>query len=107
MSTLWDSLFNVNSLGCNWLFYCFSPGNSILFGNLAKMFIELPTDAVVGGIPEALFAMFQMTFCIITPALVIGSYVERIKFSVVLLFSSLWLIFVTAQLLFGYGEEDS
>ena len=36
--------------------------------------------------------MFQMTFCIITPALVIGAYVERIKFSVVLIFSALWLV---------------
>ena len=72
----------------------FSPGDSGFFGNLSKMFIELPPGALSGGIPEVLFAMFQMTFCIITPALVIGSYVERTKFSVVLIFSALWLIFV-------------
>ena len=78
----------------------FSPGDSSLFGNLSKMFIELPPEALSGGIPEVLFAMFQMTFCIITPALVIGSYVERIKFSVVLLFSALWLIFVYCPVAF-------
>ncbi len=71
----------------------FSPGDSNFFGNLSKMFIELSPGSLSGGIPEVLFAMFQMTFCIITPALVIGSYVERIKFSVVLVFSALWLIF--------------
>jgi Amt family ammonium transporter len=78
----------------------FSPGDSDLFGNLSKMFIELPPEALSGGIPEVLFAMFQMTFCIITPALVIGSYVERVKFSVVLLFSALWLIFVYCPVAF-------
>ena len=50
----------------------FSPGDSGLFGNLSKMFIELPAEAISGGIPEVLFAMFQMTFCIITPSLFIG-----------------------------------
>ena len=78
----------------------FSPGDSGLFGNLSKMFIKLPTETLTGGIPEVLFAMFQMTFCIITPALVIGSYVERIKFSVALLFSALWLIFVYCPVAF-------
>mgnify|MGYP003307272841 CR=1 FL=1 len=78
----------------------FSQGDSGLFGNLSKMFIELPPEAMSGEIPEVLFAMFQMTFCIITPALVIGSYVERIKFSVVLLFSALWLIFVYCPVAF-------
>ena len=79
----------------------FSPGDSSLFGNLSKMFIELSSPgALSGGIPEVLFAMFQMTFCIITPALVIGSYVERIKFSVVLLFSALWLICVYCPVAF-------
>ena len=52
----------------------FSPGESGIVGNFSKMFIELPPRGLSGGIPEVLFAMFQMTFCIITPALVIGSY---------------------------------
>jgi ammonium transporter, Amt family len=51
-------------------------------------------DAQVGSIPESLFAMFQMTFAIITPALVIGGYAERVRFSVVLWFSGLWLLLV-------------
>ncbi len=45
-------------------------------------------------IPESLFAMFQMTFAIITPALVIGGFAERMSFSVVLRFSALWLLLV-------------
>ena len=48
------------------------------------------------SIPESVFFMFQMTFAIITPALMVGAYVERIKFSAVLLFSGLWLIMVYA-----------
>ena len=72
----------------------FSQGGSNLIGDLSKLFLEISADSEVGSIPEMLFAMFQMTFCIITPALVIGAYVERIKFSVVLIFSSFWLILV-------------
>ncbi len=72
----------------------FSQGGSVLIGDLSKLFLKIPLESEVGSIPEVLFAMFQMTFCIITPALVIGAYVERIKFSVALIFSSLWLILV-------------
>ncbi len=46
--------------------------------------------------PESVFFMFQMTFAIITPALIIGAYVERIRFGAVLLFSALWLLIVYA-----------
>jgi Amt family ammonium transporter len=46
------------------------------------------------GIPESVFVMFQMTFAIITPALIVGAYVERIRFSAVLLISALWLLVV-------------
>lgn len=72
----------------------FSGDGSGLFGNLSKTFLKISDDALVGGIPEILFAMFQMTFAIITPALIIGAYVERIKFSVALAFSTLWLLAV-------------
>jgi len=51
-------------------------------------------DTLSGDIPETLFVMFQMTFAIITPALIVGAYVERIKFSAVILITSLWLILV-------------
>jgi ammonium transporter, Amt family len=48
------------------------------------------------GIPESVFFMYQLTFAVITPALIVGAYVERIRFSAVLLFSALWLLFVYA-----------
>ena len=77
----------------------FSEENRII-GNFAKVFLEISPNSTVGTIPEVLFAMFQMTFCIITPALVIGAYVERIKFIVVLIFSSLWLLIVYCPVAF-------
>ena len=55
------------------------------------------------NIPESLFGAFQMTFAVITPALIIGAYVERIKFSAVLIFSSLWLWWFTLLLPIGCG----
>ena len=78
----------------------FSQGDSQFFGDLAKLFISISSDSTIGTIPEILFVMFQMTFCIITPALVIGAYVERIKFSVVLIFSALWLLLVYCPVAF-------
>ncbi len=51
-------------------------------------------DTLAGDIPESVFAMFQMTFAIITPALIIGAFAERIKFSAVLIFSCIWLLVV-------------
>ncbi len=72
----------------------FSGDGSGVFGDMSKMFLKIDNNSNVGGIPEILFAMFQMTFAIITPALIIGAYVERIKFSVVLVFSLLWLLVV-------------
>ena len=72
----------------------FSGDGSGLFGGFSKVFLDISDESNIGGIPEVLFAMFQMTFAIITPALIIGAYVERIKFSVVLVFSSLWLLVV-------------
>ncbi|MDC0475055.1 ammonium transporter [Hyphomicrobiales bacterium] len=66
-------------------------------GGLQKAFLSgVEKDSLSGDIPETVFFMFQMTFAIITPALMVGSYVERIKFSAVLLFSGLWLIAVYA-----------
>lgn len=51
-------------------------------------------DAMSGAIPESVFVMFQMTFAIITPALIVGGFAERMKFSAVLLFSTLWMFVV-------------
>ena len=53
-------------------------------------------DSLSGSIPETVFAMFQMTFAIITPALVVGGFAERMKFSAMLLFSAIWLTLVYA-----------
>ena len=72
-------------------------GDGALTGGLSKMFLYGVTrDALSGSIPETVFVMFQMTFAIITPALMVGAYVERIKFSAVLLISALWLLVVYA-----------
>jgi ammonium transporter, Amt family len=64
-------------------------------GGLDRIFMGgVGRDSLTGTIPETLFAMFQMTFAIITPALVIGGYAERVRFSAVLGFSALWLLLV-------------
>ncbi|MGB1399641.1 MAG: ammonium transporter [Candidatus Puniceispirillaceae bacterium] len=74
----------------------FSGGGAYL-GDLGNLFMSAITlDSLSGTIPESLFAAFQMTFAIITPALIIGAYVERIRFSAVLIFSGLWLLVVYA-----------
>jgi len=65
-------------------------------GNFMLMGVEF--DGVSGSIPEALFVMFQMTFAIITPALIIGGFAERIRFSALLLFSTAWLLLVYAPI---------
>ena len=57
---------------------------------------DVTRDSMVGTIPETVFAMFQMTFAIITPALVVGGFAERMKFSAMLLFSAIWLSLVYA-----------
>jgi len=66
-------------------------------GGLGKMFlIGVGTEGLSGSLPETVFFMFQMTFAIITPALIVGAYVERIRFAAVVLFSALWSILVYA-----------
>ena len=74
----------------------FTAGNPY-FGDLSQIFLlNMARDSMSGDIPESVFFMFQMTFCIITPALIVGAYPERMKFEFVLLFSFLWIIFVYA-----------
>jgi len=66
-----------------------------LIGGLSKAFLpDLGVNKLVGDIPETVYFMFQMTFAIITPALIVGAFAERMKFSAMLWFSGLWLIFV-------------
>jgi len=75
----------------------FSDGGSMnnLLGGLSNMFLSDVTRGTMRGtIPESVFVMFQMTFAIITPALVIGGFAERMKFSAMLWFTALWLAVV-------------
>ena len=72
-------------------------GDGAWFGDLGRMMMtNITTDSVNGTIPESVFAAFQMTFAIITPALIIGAYVERMNFAAVLIVSVLWLLVVYA-----------
>ncbi len=86
-----------------WFAYAYSlsfgDGGSMhmFIGGLDKAFFSgVGLDSLSGDIPETVFAMFQLTFAIITPALVVGGFAERMKFSAVLWFSVLWLTFVYA-----------
>ncbi|RYY74782.1 MAG: ammonium transporter [Gammaproteobacteria bacterium] len=70
----------------------FGPGNEYI-GDFSKVFLaSIKKDDLWGDIPETLFAMYQMTFAAITPALIVGAYAERLKFSSMLIFSALWLL---------------
>ena len=73
----------------------FGPSESAYWGGLSKaLFNGVNINSMSGDIPETVFASFQMTFAIITPALIVGAFVERIKFSAMLLFTSLWTLIV-------------
>lgn len=64
-------------------------------GGASKVFLSgVGTEAMTGDIPETVFFMFQMTFAIITPALIVGGFAERMKFSAMLWFSALWIVIV-------------
>ena len=79
----------------------FGDGGSMnaYIGNLDNIFLgNLTEDSMAGDIPESVFAMFQMTFAIITPALIVGAFAERMRFSAMLLFSGLWLVLVYAPI---------
>ena len=73
----------------------FGPSDSAYWGGLSRMFFSgIDINSMSGDIPETVFAAFQMTFAIITPALIVGAFVERIKFSSMLIFSILWTLLV-------------
>jgi len=66
-------------------------------GDLGNLFLaKVSMDSVSGSIPETLFVMFQLTFAVITPALIVGGFAERMRFSAMLVFSSLWMLLVYA-----------
>ncbi|RME62255.1 MAG: ammonium transporter, partial [Alphaproteobacteria bacterium] len=76
----------------------FTDGNAV-FGGLSKaMLAGVGVDALSGTIPETVFMVFQMTFAIITPALITGAFADRMKFSALLWFMGLWLLLVYAPI---------
>ncbi len=86
-----------------WMIYgyslAFEDGGALngFVGGLGKLFLSgVTVDALSGTIPETVFMTFQMTFAIITPALIVGAFAERMKFSAMLWFMGLWLTFVYA-----------
>jgi len=80
-----------------WLIFGYSlaySGDGNLFGNFDKIFLKgVGVETVDGSIPESVYFTFQMTFAIITPALIVGAFAERMKFSSVLIFCALWFTF--------------
>ena len=78
----------------------FSEGTPY-FGGLGNLFMAgVLEDTIADGtdIPESVFAMFQLTFAIITPALIVGGFAERMRFSSMMLFSGLWILIVYAPI---------
>lgn len=72
----------------------FGEGGAYI-GDFSKVMLSgIGRDTLAGDIPESLFMLFQMTFAVITPALIIGGFAERMRFSAVLLFSAIWLLAV-------------
>ena len=77
----------------------FGDGGSMnrWIGSLDQLMLGgISRDSMVGSIPETVFSMFQMTFAIITPALIVGAFAERMKFSAMLWFTAIWLVVVYA-----------
>lgn len=72
----------------------FSEGNAWVGGTANMFFAQVTEDSMTGSLPESVFAMFQLTFAIITPALIVGGFAERMRFSAMLLFSAIWLVLV-------------
>jgi len=71
----------------------FGPGESGYWGGFGKaMLAGVDTGTLSGTIPEILFFAFQMTFAVITPALIVGAYVERVSYAFVMVFSALWML---------------
>jgi Amt family ammonium transporter len=81
-----------------WVVYGYSlafKGDGALIGDFSALFLSgIGRESLSGSIPESVFIMFQMTFAIITPALVVGAFAERMKFGAMCLFSLLWFTFV-------------
>ena len=85
-----------------WVLYAYSiafGGDGPFWGGLSKMFLAgVGVDTLSGTIPETVFITFQMTFAIITPALMVGAFAERMKFSAMLIFMTIWMTLVYAPI---------
>jgi Amt family ammonium transporter len=81
-----------------WVVYGYSlafTGNGSIIGGTDALFLSnLTRDAASGTLPESLFIVFQMTFAVITPALVVGAFAERMRFSAMCIFTVLWVTLV-------------
>ncbi len=81
-----------------WVVYgyslAFTGSGSIIGGTDAFFLSNLTRDSASGTLPESLFVVFQMTFAVITPALVVGAFAERMKFSAMCIFTVLWVTLV-------------
>ena len=89
MSIVWMAVGYGLAFGDGGKYNAFVGSGNLFLADVAK-------ESMSGTIPETVFVMFQMTFAIITPALIIGGFAERMKFSSVLLFSVFWLVLVYA-----------
>ena len=76
----------------------FAEGNGFIGGLDKALFAGVLEESTSGTIPESVFALFQMTFAIITPALIFGGFAERVRFGAVMMFSLLWLLLVYAPI---------
>jgi ammonium transporter, Amt family len=85
-----------------WVIFLYSlafSGDGQYLGDLSKAFMKgVGVDSLSGTIPETVFSMFQLTFAIITPALIVGAFAERMKFSAMLWFMGLWVTVVYAPI---------
>jgi Amt family ammonium transporter len=93
-----------------WVIYAYSlafgPGGDYI-GGLSKFFMnDVTEDALWGTIPESVFSTYQLTFAIITPALVVGAFAERMKFTAMLVFTGLWLTLVYAPVAHWVWASD-
>lgn len=81
-----------------WVFYGYSLaffGDGLFIGNFEAVFLNnLTRESLSGGVPESLWVIFQMTFAIITPALIVGAFAERMKFISMMVFTFLWITLV-------------
>ena len=92
---------------CGGLYLAFGSGGveqGPWLGDLGNLFLAgISLDGVNGSIPDSLFVMFQMTFAIITPALIVGGFAERMRFSAMLVFCVAWVLLVYAPFVTGFG----